>query len=391
MNLIRYCRTILLIIGLGIIAYSYHPNNFDIFGEVINDSYTKYVFAIIFSLLLLSIGSLREGLSIKPIRTYSVITAVAFISSLSLYAFNLTPKIYEIRSLVICLIAMLLGATLKLKNKDIVTICISYIIAILWIGYLQITQNIGDFVIEDLYISTAKNSFGPMIAIAGTLSILIMLSPNINKLIKIFTFSTAIISLLEITTIRARLATIIYIALLVFIVYKYLKSINTNNNSYKQLVVVAIIIGVIFLSYSTSLHEYLWDSLTQNKEDDITSGRMSAYYESIDVFTRSPFFGNLTLNEKIGWAHNYLLLKLSEYGIVFSLPLLTLFFYLVYIIITNIQRVSIFNPQFYGYIIIAISFLVSLGEPTFPYGPGTTNFLPFLLFGAALKYNYKLK
>ncbi|MEE0863980.1 MAG: hypothetical protein U0L61_02470 [Alistipes sp.] len=386
MNLIRIVKNILLIALVCIIAYSYHPNNFDISGEVISNSYIKYAALILIALYTLSISAFKETLSNTHIRNLIILTGCIFINFFLLYAVGLTNTINEIRSILICLSAVIIGGALKLNNNDIVITSLSYIIAVLFIGYLQISQNIGNFIIEDTYINTAKNAFGPMIAIAGTLSILIMLSSNSNRLIRILAAITSVISLLEVATIRARLATIILIIIYTYIIIKWIKSVNYNNK-----VFYVIIFSFIFALLFYGLSEYIWDSLTQNKEDDITSGRINTYYDAIDIFTSSPLLGNLSLNREVGWVHNYLLLKLSEYGLIFSLPLLVLFFYIVHIIISGLKKRNIFIPQNYGYIILIISFLVSLGEPTYPFGPGTTNLIPFMLLGISMNSKLNIK
>ncbi len=388
MKTIRAIRVILLMIAVCLIAYSYHPDNFDATGKMINSSSNMYALVVIGITFMLSMNSIKDSLMIKPIRVYCLMMGLVFLLYTLLYALNLTYSINEVRTLLISFFALLLGTLLRLRDKEIIAICIAYIVSILLIGYLQITRNIGDFLIEDSYVNTAKNAFGPMIVIAGVLSVLITVSPHLSKLIRFFTAVTAVFALLEVATIRARLATIIFIILSIFILIRYLKTIRVGNKRNQNIVIYFIVVITILVVVFSTLQEYIWDSLTQNKESDFTSGRLEAYYDSIDIFSRSPLFGNLTLQEDIEWVHNYLLLKLSDYGLVLSMPLLILFFYLAYVIIVGLRKSNLFTPHNFGYMVITISFLASLGEPTYPYGPGTTNFLPFVLFGTALSYKY---
>lgn len=388
MNLMRLIRLLLLAVVVCLIAYSYHPDNFDITGALINSSYSKYAAVLIGVLFMLSLNSVKEVLSLKPIRIYIALLILIVICFTSLYALGLTTTICEVRALVISLFSMLLGASFRLNNKEIILISIIFSIAVLSIGYLQISQNIGDFSIEDGYINTAKNAFGPLVAIAGTLSVLITFTPSINIFVRTISVLISILALVEIATIRARLATITFLLLSAFIIYKNFKRLSkVKAHTGIYYIVGAIIVAIAFLG----LHEYVWDSLTRNKEGDFTSGRLGAYYDGIDIFSQNPLWGNLVVNEKIAWVHNYLLLILSEYGIIISLPLLILFFYLLSIIVKGIIRADVSIPQNYGFIIILISFIISLGEPTYPYGPGTTNFLPFLLFGVSIGYNHKTR
>ncbi len=388
MNLMRLIRLLLLAVIVCLIAYSYHPDNFDITGVLINSSYSKYAAILIGVLFMLSLNSVKEVLSLKPIRIYIALLILIAICFTSLYALSLTTTICEVRALVISLFSMLLGASFRLNNKEIILISIIFSIAVLSIGYLQISQNMGNFSIEDGYINTAKNAFGPLVAIAGTLSVLITFTPSINIFVRTISVLISILALVEIATIRARLATITFLLLSAFIIYKNFKRLSkVKAHTGIYYIVGAIIVAIAFIG----LHEYVWDSLTRNKEGDFTSGRLGVYYDGIDIFSQNPLWGNLVVNEKIAWVHNYLLLILSEYGIIISLPLLILFFYLLSIIVKGIRRADVSIPQNYGLIIILISFIISLGEPTYPYGPGTTNFLPFLLFGVSIGYNHKTR
>ena len=387
MRIVKNIRLVLLLIAVCLIAYSYHPGNFDSAGKIISNSYNKYALVMIAASFILSIGTIKNSISIQPIRVFLILLGVVSLSFMLLYSLNLVEGLHEVRALLISFIALLFGTMLKCNNKEILTISFFYIIAVLLVGYLQITQNIGDFVIEDTYINTAKNAFGPMIAIAGVLSVLIAFTHGYNKLVRVFMAVTAIIALIEVATVRARLVTITFILLFLFILFKYFKVMTSKNKGRGSVVIYLVVLITILAIIFSSLQEYIWNSLIQNKEGDFTSGRLTAYYDGMDIFLSSPFFGNLVLQEKVGWVHNYLLLNLSTYGLVFSLPLLVLYFYLVYVIILGLKKRDLFIPQNFGYIIILISFIVSLGEPTYPYGPGTTNFLPFLLLGVSLNHN----
>lgn len=384
MTILNYIKSFLLILTILVISFGYHPNNFDINGEVVNTGQYSLMAALIVVILIFSIFEIRASLSLKPIINYILLLIPICLINLVLFSIDKINDFSEIRTMMIPLIAMLIGSSLRLNDKQIIAICLIYILSILYIGYLQISVNIGDFIVEDLYLSNAKNSFGPMVAMAGIIALLISLNNNYNVLIRFFALIAVIISLLEVATIRARFATIILLALSALLVFLYFRktkvSIKKNH--------ITIILSLLVITYVAVVYkDYIIDSIFRNREDDITSGRVDTYYDGISIFVNNPLFGNLFENQDIGWVHNYLLLKLSSYGLVFAFPLLYLYFYIIKIIVIGIKKTNIFSPQNFGFIIILISFLVSLAEPTYPYGPGTTNFFPFILLGISIQSN----
>ena len=239
-------------------------------------------------------------------------------------------------------------------------------------------------IIEDVYKATAKNSLGLMLAIAGVVAVFESMYA-IHKRYRILMLCVAILIFVELLVIRARLATVSYVAVLLLLFYKYFKA-----SSHKAGLLACVFLLCIVLAIQGAF-DIVYDSFMQNKSGDILSGRGVAYLQALNIIGDSPFWGNLTLNRTIAWVHNYLLLIASNFGLVGGLPWLILYFYILVVITTFYIKTNRFQFDSIGYVLMAVLFLVSLGEPTFPYGPGTAVLFPFILFGVSLKCFNKSK
>ena len=114
---------------------------------------------------------------------------------------------------------------------------------------------------------------------------------------------------------------------------------------------------------------------------DFTSGRLDTYRDAVAIFLNNPLMGNIRQMEQIAWVHNYPLLKLSSFGLLFSWPVLLLYCYILWQVISRSfhykESVSFAN------LFLLVPFLISMAEPTFPFGPGTATVFNFILFGMA--------
>lgn len=384
MSIIKHTRFLLLITLIALIIFGYHPMYFNNEGEYTGNGTMSYVLITLTAIVILSIADIWQSWKYSEIKVYTLSLVATGIVILGLYAFGFIKSLMEIRTLTIPLIALIIGASSEYSHKQILLICCTYIIMSIYVGLMQIYTNIGGFEILDAYLTNAKNSFGPILCIAGVMSLLVALTTHIPNTLRILLALCSIVIFVEILTIRARFASITYISISSFVIFKYLKQSNKNISLVRYIIAIVIIYCIVYY-----LSDYFIDSFTRNREDDITSGRGEVIVDSIDIFTISPLWGNLTLNRDIGWVHNYFFLKLSSYGIIGSLPWMFLYFYLAVSIIKGLFNANLLSPYHYGWAIILVSFITSLAEPTYPYGPGTTNFIPFLLFGVALSNKIK--
>lgn len=382
---------ILLLLLSGLIPFAYHPMFFNSSGEQVG-FIGDVIMLITLILFVLQISKIKKILSSAFVKVYLFLFTVFFVEVFVFYSFGLYVNFMEVRTLAIPLVLICAGFLCDCDKSMIRKICFIFMIVMLFCGFEQIRLNVGGFVIEDQYATSAKNSVGPMLAIGGTISALSFLNEKkytLRFVLAVVTF----VFLLELLTIRARLATIAYLFMLVALFVKYIIALDGARRTILlfSLFLLVLFVCVIGMSRFDFFIDYFYNSFFQNKENDMLSGRGEIYYQSWQLVSLHPLFGNLTEYVDIPRAHNYFLLTLFKYGFVGGLPCVLLYFYMGKCVLFSFLKSKSFCEEYYGYVLMLIPFIASLGEPTFPYGPGTAVFLPFLLFGCGLCSNLKTK
>ena len=95
--------------------------------------------------------------------------------------------------------------------------------------------------------------------------------------------------------------------------------------------------------------------------------------------------GQLLNPREVGTVHNYPLIQVLNYGLLMAAPLMALYFYLLFVDIKAIAINGIAVMRNAGFYAMLVIFMVSMFEYSFPYGPGTTTVVNFILFGVALR------
>lgn len=379
----RLARSLLYAISI-LIPISYHPFFFNEKGEQVGRIGDIIAVIILFIFIILSQN--LKGIFKSPfIKNYFVFFVIISIEVSLCALLGLNISISEIRELAIPLLILIVGYNCPLNDKAIKTISYLFIVTMLFVGFEQIRINIGGFVIDDIYKTSAKNSVGPMLALGGLCSLWYALSEK-KKIIKGLFFITTLLFFIEILTIRARLATLAYVAVLLYVLIIKYKSLSSYDKSKSIIFLIFSIIAGFFIFHQqlNDLKDYIFDSFFQNKESGILSGRENAYSIAFQHLVSHPIFGNLVTDIKIPWVHNYILLKLSNFGYIGGLPFTILYLYIIVYTAKKLLKAKSINNSIYGFVLLCIPLIVSIGEPTFPYGPGTANFLPYLIVGVNL-------
>ena len=156
--------------------------------------------------------------------------------------------------------------------------------------------------------------------------------------------------------------------MLLYILYERFK----GKNFFAYLIVGLFLAMVAYVFIPNSVKEYVYNSFTQNyEESDITAGRAGRNAAALDFLSDHIFLGNL--NEQ------------TSVGQIFVLPILLIYLYLLFQAIIKTIRTNSRNNYNLGYYLLLIPFIVSMAEPTFPFGPGTATVFNFLAFGASLR------
>lgn len=379
----RYWVLLLLVL---LITLSCHPTIVDMSkaagmkSGTILSRYIILVFAGLFGMCL----NVKSMLRPKIVRVSWVIWVWIVVYYLITFAtFGKRAMMGDVRSIAISLVAIMIGWQLDLDKKELWVLLIAFSGLILFAGLMQVFTNVGGFVILNQYETDNKNSLGVML-VSGAILLLFMGLNYTGKMFpKVIFIVGGVLTLIVLLTVRARAATLTAGIMGVYIFYERFK--GKNFVLYLLGGIAALVILLLILPESAK--DFVYNSFFQNYEDggDITTGRAERNIAALNFLTYHTFLGNLNQNEDVGWIHNYPLNRTFEFGIIFVFPILLLYLYLL--INTIIKTVKSDNRNTYnaGYYILLIPFIISMVEPTFPFGPGTATVINFLLFGVALR------
>lgn len=381
---VKTSRDILLYFLLILSAISYHPTIIrmsHLAGYESGTILSRYIVLLFGVVLLLSLNrdTLRYS---KMIRKYFFWLFVIIIVGLMIMAFfDNRRMLNELRPLFMVLGATMIGYDFRLDKKKTAFLVLAFCLPTLYAGVMQVLINVGGFQIMDQYLTDSKNSLGAMLATASFS--FYYLSRSFEKpFLRFASLALALLALVVVVTIRARMAMLSLF--LVGMFYYFL--VKRNNNFLIGLIVISIVVFFGTLLLPDSVFRYFENSFTAGTQgEDISSGRFSTYQEAIDYLSQHPFLGDIKRETQISWIHNYLLLKLYNFGVLFSWPILILFFTIVIRAIKNSLKQNPNSSEGFGNVCLLIPFLISLAEPTFPFGPGTVTVFNFIMFGAALK------
>lgn len=385
-----YDIVVLAVIALTIvtIVMSFHPAFFKIsFNDESYSPLTKYVYIFAIMSFLLNVRDIKS-LNHSFCKTYCICLGMVVLVGIILMAFSINDKyIHTIRQLIIPFLFFLTGYSAKLGTHHVRLLVYLYIFIVLYMGLSQVITNIGGFVIMDQYMVSAKNRIACIISVATIMSLYYALDEKLKMVRKTFLFIISLLLFLILLTIRGRTG-IITTALIAFImVLKYVKTRNLRIDRFIFIVAISSIVMILLFllcrDLMSSVFDYIYNSLFAHHEGDLTNGRMSRNIEAISVFLDHPFWGRLGTDINIPWVHNYVLLVLSSYGLVCGGALIFLYAYILVDVIIRFCH-NKWSECFECFPLMAL-FVVSLAEPTLPYGPGTIVFFPYFLYG----YNKK--
>lgn len=386
MKRILNLKYISLCILLVLTALSYHPrfSSFVTEDEVANPL-NRYILLMTFITFGLNfIGSKwRDQTFVFTFAKW--LSVIAIVGGILMLVGLSTSYLFEARNILMAFVFLLIGYNSKVSQTQLVVLILIYSLAVLFSVFYQIISNFGGFVIADLYLQYGKNTLGVMTA-SSSVALLFLGLHSDKKYIKILGCGLFVVLLFFTITIRARAAFLSIFLLSAFIVYRNIKDRDAGTTHIIGLVCIAFILLVVaslFPARVANMWDYILSSFTQNQGSDLTSGRMSRNVFALNLIAEAPLFGNLTLGYKYEWIHNYVLRQTSSYGLLGSLPIMILYFYIVTFVYKQI-RFNRLNLKYVGFVVFVIPLIISLEEPTFPFAPGTGVIFPFVLLGISL-------
>lgn len=379
--------TLLLMVLALLVALSSHPFIVDVShaagidkGSILS-RYIILVYGAVFALLFLTT-------KFRPHRIISVyfvfLLVIALFSILTLGFFTDNKLLGEIRALVISLVALIIGWQLDFSQVQVKRILWVYALATLYVGVMQVVENVGGFVVEQQYLTDNKNSLGVMLATTITIFAYLAMNGQNKHWTVILSWFFVFLTFSVILTIRARAATLIAFVELFVLLYR-----RVGRSNFIWVIALLFLIVSVLLMFLPYVRDFVYSSFFMGYEGgDITSDRSSRNRAALEYLSLHPFLGNLEHKATyFGWIHNYPLLQLYNNGLIFGLPIVSLYLYLFVVIIKNTLRSKFDSIGFVGFVAIMVPFIVAMAEPTFPYGPGTATVFNFILFGVALRNN----
>lgn len=378
----RYWVLLLLIV---LITFSSHPTIVEMSHDAGMEKGTilsRYIILVFGGLFLMCLN-VKSMLKPKLVRVcLGILVFVVVFYFMTLAFFGVRKMMQDVRSITICLVAIMIGWQMDLGKKAFHGMLLAFAGMTLFVGLMQVFTNIGGFVILDQYFTDNKNSLGLMLATADVVFFVMGLNRQQKGVVKILYFGLALLTLVVMLTVRARAATLTLGLMLLYILYERFK----GKNFFAYLIVGLFLVVVAYVFIPNSAKEYVYNSFTQNYEEgDVTAGRAGRNAAALDFLSDHIFLGNLNEHTGVGQIHNYPLNRTFEFGIIFVLPILLIYLYLLFQAIIKTIRTNSRNNYNLGYYLLLIPFIVSMAEPTFPFGPGTATVFNFLAFGASLR------
>ena len=384
-NLYIKIANLSLVFLLSISALSYHP----IFADLVSESDAAnplYKYISLIAILTLALHfRVKEWLASEFIRKYVLFGVMAFAMYFVLLIFFPASENSDVKNVFMALTFILIGYSSRLSQKGWVVALLCYSMVVLYSTMMQIMQNLGGFVIQDLYLQYGKNQLGLITASVAIASCFIGLTEK-NKKLMFILLLIACLALVFTITIRARAAFTTTFIILFLLIHKKMQMIKSNYA--KPFILVFIVAAILSVLCLDSVNSYIVNSFTQNQGTDISSGRLERNVFAFNLILDSPFWGNLSLNKSYPLIHNYFLRVLSDYGLIGALFLMCLYIYFAAYSIRHVAKSNLDSNKI-GYFIMLLPFILSLEEPTFPYAPGTAVILSFTMFGYTLKKDQK--
>ena len=273
--------------------------------------------------------------------------------------------------------SIIIGWSLSPSKKQLTFLLCVFCFTTLFSGLLQVIQNIGGFRIEDQYLADSKNSLGSMLA--SSIFALLFMQREKSGLKKAILIGCAVLGFVLIVTIRARSSLLAVIFLLFY--YEYF--VTRNGRVFFYFFVSILFVGLVSVAFP-SFVDFVVSSINAGTQGvDITSGRWVTYQEALSFLSNNMWLGDVKNTTDIGWIHNFVLLNIYDYGLVFSWPIITYYLILITRSVAFSFREHSFSFFQLGFVIVLVPYVASLLEPTFPFGPGTVNVFNFVLLGIA--------
>ena len=377
MKIIEKIKWLLLCISILLTTIMYHPDiyNSDLYGDT-----RLLVMGILGCLTLLSISSFKRLIGIELFKKVFIISLIVGTEFVLFSTFSLRVTWDDFIQLVLILLFLVIGISIKYNRKSLLIICTLYCITTLIIGAFSVSFYLGGFdIMGNLSLIEGKNQLGAIVALGGGTAF--YLSQQFHSKIRFAYIAIALIILALLSVIRCRTALVGYIFFVALYVWRFW--------SKESKMYFFLLLFFISVFYYNNIIELFNAIIIENKDTEdlnaLSTGRLTRNIQGFNYLFLHFFDGELYESSGIELIHNYLLLRLVRYGI-WGIPFCILYFIFLIEIIKVIisKQKSISNIGIY---LLIISFFCSLLEPSAPFGPGTIYMFAYILFGIYLRYS----
>ncbi len=352
----------------------------------------KIVYFVLFGLLFLVTFNIKGIFNEKIILIFLLTIVFIVAEILVCLTLNLNIDFKDFFLLSIPFLALLIGYNIKISSDNYLTFFILYCSVVVILAVSSIIYYVGSFTILDQYKVDHKNSLGAILANSVGILFSMIATKSLNGQRKIILIIYSLIICSCIIVMRSRASFLGLLSCIMIIIW-----LNVKGKGYWLFFFSGIFFIVFFLaSYGfigmpPFIEDFFVGAYDVNDLNNLSSGRWDRNVAAVKFISNFPLFGNLSASQHIPQIHNYVLIKAYQYGLLGSLPLLFLYFYLIGVVIKNVINIKKFGPEHYGFLILIIPLIISLFEYSFPYGPGSVQVIVFFMFGYSLKQSKQSK
>ena len=293
-----------------------------------------------------------------------------------------TRMVGDARAIGICMVAIFIGWQMPFTDRSLRMALLFFCGMLVYVGVM----NVGGFVIDDQLLADNKNAFGVMLA--STCYLFYQMWEDSRKTsVKVLMLIGMVLSMVIMLTIRARAAVLASVLVIAYAFYQ----LHRRREFVTYSLVLLVLLAVVIILLPDSIRDFVYNSFFQNSHGDVTSGRMARNEAGLLFFLEHPFFGALLSDADYMEIHNYPLNRLCEYGMVFCIPILWLYLYILANAVKNSIRFKPDSHSHVGFYLILIPFVISMAEPSLPFGPGTSTVFNFIIFGYSLRMTMENK
>lgn len=315
------------------------------------------------------------------------ILSIIGVEFLIFYAGGLNYNLQDLISLVAVVVALYVGYANNFSEKQIKGLIVVFCLFSIVLGYLSIDTYVGDFsVYVDDYLVKGKNQVGQLLALSVFLSFYISFFEKKN-VYRFLLYIVVVISFFFLFVIKCKTAIVATFVALCVVFYK-LSHRNVRQKVFFMGIPIVLIIGLFFYDNILSNVLDIVGLSGKSSMEEISTGRASRNDMAIEYIFSNPIFGELEHYSHIPQIHNWILLRVVAFGLVFSLPFLVFYVYVLFYSGKRMLKSKKWEIANLGFLLMLLPYISSMAEPEAPFAPNTVYTLHYLLLGIAIRNDY---